>query len=151
MLNEELMNPLEQEVCRCKIKIKEFMEYDKERKKYVQKLQDELEEYSQKYLDLKHTLDNNEQGKIIISLKEKVERQRQELDRLNTMVSLIPPEELDRIEKVLKETDGVKTIEKLRKLQRENTNLRKRIENLRKANTQLAAQVSKLTKQQSNI
>lgn len=126
------------------------MEYDEERKKYVQKLQNELEEYSQKYLDLKHTLDNNEQGKTIISLKEKVERQRQELDRLNTVISLIPSEEIDRIEKVLKETDGVKTIEKLRRLQRENTNLRKKIENLRKANTQLAAQVSKLTKQQFN-
>lgn len=148
MLNEEFMTPQEKQICQLKLEIKSFKEYDEKRKKLMHKLQDDLEEYSQKYLDLKHILDNLPDGSAIAEFQQKIAAQRKELARLNSIVSLIPDEKLQVIQKAIDETKENKDFDKLKKL---NMQYEKDIIALRSANSQLAIQNSRLKQQLTEL
>lgn len=149
MLNKELldmMNPKDLEISKLKQTIEAFKKYDKKRNDFIQKLQWELEDVSQKYVDLKKSVPadvlevENKYKEKIKNLRQTVAGQHRSLERLHKIKCFIENKDLiERAEEVLKNY----TVVQLKEM---NNNLQREIENLRKTNNELVYKLVQLNK-----
>lgn len=143
MLNEEFFDKKDKEILKLKQTIQAFKKYDEERKKFIQKLQWELEDVSEEYLNLKSTvpkdaLEVEEQYKQkITDLKATVKGQNKRINSLQQIINLMKnPDALAKAEEVLKNY----TVVQLKKL---NDDLTQQVEFLRKTNSELIVRLIK--------
>lgn len=156
-LNQELLEMQDpvilsknREISRLKKTITAFKKYDEERKKFIQKLQFELEDVSYDYLQLKHKIpkDALEVGDMfkqkINDLKGSVKGQNKKIESLNKIINLMKdPDALTRAEEILKNYTVIE-------LKEANQKLEKQVADLRKTNSELIYKIVKLQKQNNN-
>lgn len=124
--------------------IDRFKKYDAERKVYIQKLQWDLEEYSEKYLVLKKVMEEyNPENPMSVNLKnlrEAYTNLQKAYNKAKKALSLVQDrEELNRVQAVLEDYDKFQKAQNLAKLE-EN------IQNLRKTNSELVYRIVQLNK-----
>lgn len=150
MLNKELLAMQDSrtaEIARLKQTIEAFKKYDKKRKEYIQKIQEELEKVSSKYLDLKHSIPKDVQTvqatyeQKLKGYRATITGQNKSIDHLKKVISLLEdPMKMARAEEILQNYTLVQ-------LQQTNKSMKREIETLRKNNAELVARLVKLEKQ----
>lgn len=140
----EMQDPKILEIARLKQTIKAFKKYDEERKKFIQKLQYELEDVSEEYLALKATISKDvlevkEQYKQRIKgLKTAIRGQNKRINDLQHIIGLMKnPDRLARAEEALKNY----TVVELKTL---NDSLKQQVKSLRNNNSELMTKLMKL-------
>lgn len=141
MLNEELMTPQQKRIFALELKIKEFKKYDQKRQTLMNKLQGDLEEYSQKYLELKEFVESMQDGTTILELRQKVNTLKKEVKRLSSNTSTISEAKQEKMQKLIKDYQDALRTEQLKK---NNKELRKQIKVLRSSNEDLIIQLCRI-------
>lgn len=149
-LNKELLemqDPKDLEILKLKRTIEAFKKYDKKRKEYLQKIQWELEDVSQQYVDLKGTLSKDvieierDYKEKMKTLKTNLAGQSKTICELKRLLALLQDEEkLKRAEEILKRY-------KVIQLKEMNEKLEKEVQRLRKTNSELVARLVQSNKQ----
>jgi len=131
--------------------IREFKRYDEERKRYLQKLQDELEDYSEKYCMLKEALSENEK-EILKKYEDKILAQRTHIKSLQNHILAYKKiafskgydeGTLQRLEHIIEHCSKIK-------LKEENDQLKKDVERYRRDSHDTVAKIVALQKQLKN-
>jgi len=131
MLNDDIMDDKEREIYRLNRCIKAFKKYDEDRKKYLRKIQDELEVYSEKYLQLKKAL-SSEDRTLVESYEERLLTQRRVVSGLNRKLHTMrlldalkdDKEQLAAIEELVAHCTKTELSAKIEELKAECTRLR---------------------------
>lgn len=149
MLNEQFFDKKDREILKLKHTIAAFKKYDNERKEYLKKLQWELEEVSQDYLDLKKTLPKDalamakECEERMHDLKACVKGQNKTISHLQKVIALMEDEDkLKRAEEVLKHCS-------LLQLKAMNDSLQKQVDSLRATNSELITRLVQLNRKEN--
>jgi len=150
MLNEDFFSSEDKQVLKLKRTIAAFKKYDAERKRYIQRLQWEMEDISERYCRLKASvpkdiqeLDDKYRQKIK-NLKANMAGQARKIEKLDKTIRLMQdPGALARAEEVLKSYDLVQ-------LKQENEALERQVANLRKTNNELICKLISLEKAADN-
>lgn len=149
-LNKELLemqSPKDLEIAQLKMAIEAFKKYDAERSKYLKKIQWELEDVSQRYVDLKKTISmdivelEQEYQKKITTLKTTLKGQMKSIEHLKRVIELMHDDEKrEKAEEVFQHYTVVQLKEKIDKLQKE-------VNSLRNTNRELIVRIVQLDKQ----
>lgn len=146
MLNEEFLDEKDKEIIRLKMTIAAFKKYDNERKEFIKKLQWDLEETNQQYLELESSIPKDvvecqwAYRENVKKLKTELKKVNGALSRLQQTMNLMNDEEkLKRCEAIVKEYNVVTLKEK-------NSKLEKELKVLRKDNNELIMKIIKLQK-----
>lgn len=141
-MNDDFFTPEQREIRRLKLAIEAFKKYDEKRKQYINRLQGELEEYSEMYLEMKKIVEKQcpADGQRFAKYLEKIKAQRQVLVQQSSLLAKISMAERIAAEKMVDE-------DRLRK-----TNLRLKLENsqLKQENKQLKEKNKHLTNMERN-
>lgn len=124
--------------------IRAFKKYDAERSKFLNKMQLELEDYSERYLYLKNLHEGEDMPEImrnkILGLKVNLKAQSKKVESLTRQLEMMKnPELLERAEFAIEHYDPAK-------LKEENDSLKKEIERHRKTNSELVYKICMLRK-----
>lgn len=143
----EMLSPKDLEIAQLKRAIEAFKKYDAERSKYLQKIQLELEDVSQRYVDLKKTMSMDvvelvqEYQKKIKDLKSTLKGQMKSIEHLKTVIELMRDDEKrEKAEDVFRHYTVVQLKEKNDKLQKE-------LNSIRNTNRELIVKIVQLNKQ----
>lgn len=148
MLNKELMDSRDKQIHSLQAAIREFKKYDGERKKYLQKIQTELEDYSEKYCMLKESLSEGEK-EMLKKYEDKILAQKVHIKALQKQLSAyknlviskgIDEETLQRLEHLVEHYSKIKLAE-------ENEQLKKDMEKYRRDSHDNIAKIVALQKQ----
>lgn len=129
MLNQDLMDEKEQEIARLRLAIEAFKKYDAKRKVYISKLEEDLEIYSAKYVELKNESELS-RDELIQKLLKRIDNQRVELRRLSNIVNLIEKSDPE-IMKMFQNTEIADILTQNILIKERNKILKKEINNLR--------------------
>ena len=149
MLNEDLMNEKDLEIARLKLTIESFKKYDAERKIYISKLEDDLEEYSARYVELKKASEVGTQ-ELIQKLQNRIDNQRATLRQLSNVVNLVKkanPELLEMFQNA--EVADIQNQNVL--LKQRNKTLKKEVEKQRGIIDQLIGRLNRVEKNAAQV
>lgn len=125
MLNDVLLDEKDRRILALQKVVDDFKKYDGERKKYLQKIQDELEDYSERYLMLLNKLSEAEKDGLgayerkVSSLKTQVRALEKKISACKELASRnLSDESLASLERVIDSFDIVKLKEENEKLER---------------------------------
>lgn len=114
MSSEEILKEKDEKILALQKTINAFKEYDGKRTKYLRKIQDELEEYSERYLMLLNTLSETERDLLrayeikVSSLKTQVKALEKKIQKYKKLISKnISDDNLERLESVIASYDVV--------------------------------------------
>lgn len=146
----EMLDPKDLEITKLKKTIKAFKEYDEKRKKFLQRIQWELEDISEKYCILKKVTSQTdlqkaeEYNKRVSTLRATVRGQQKSIEKYKKIIDLIENDKLERAEKILEKYDVIQ----LKKL---NEDLQSDIGRFRKTNSELVVKIVQLNKQLEDV
>ena len=123
------MDEKEQEIARLRLAIEAFKKYDAKRKVYISKLEEDLEIYSAKYVELKNESELS-RDELIQKLLKRIDNQRVELRRLSNIVNLIEKSDPE-IMKMFQNTEIADILTQNILIKERNKILKKEINNLR--------------------
>jgi len=151
MLNDALLDEKDRRILALQKAIDAFKKYDGERTKYLQKIQDELEDYSERYLMLLNKLPEAEKDRLgayerkLSSLKTQVRALEKKISACKQLASRnISDENLASLERVIESYDIVK-------LKGENEKLKRRCKTHKEDLSHLITKVLSLERQLGKI
>lgn len=135
-------DPLHQRIYLLENTIRKFKRYDKDRTEFLHKIQDELEDYSEKYLLLKDAVSKDDRYS---KLEEKIKNLRLNLGAVNKKYNQLKKEmELIQDEELLKRAEYAIQHYDVAKLQEKCNSLDKEIDSLRVTNKELVTRIVQL-------
>lgn len=149
-MNEDFFTPEQREIRRLKLTIEAFKKYDEKRKQYVNRLQDELEEYSEMYLEMKKIVEERypADGQRFAKYMEKIKCQRQTLVELSAKLARIKMADKIAAEKIVNDDNirkvNVQLKEENRSLKENNSRLIKMDRENRKTISNLITEIESL-------
>lgn len=143
-MNEDLLDEKDKTIIKLKMTIDAFKKYDEERKKYIEKLQWDLEEVSEGYSMLRGALSDdyknvwNELKKKVSDYKKTFKALNKKINDLQQIIALMNNEErMKRAENIIENYTVVQ-------LKEQNSGLNQTVKNLRSTNRELIEQIIKL-------
>lgn len=144
MLNEELLTDKDKKIANLTFTINRFKVYDKKRKHFVGKLQEELEDISEKYTILKDSI-GKDQIDVQIALTNKInnlrktiKQQLKQINGLHLQLDLVKDEDrLQTAKEIAEHSDLLKVAE-------ERNKLRKELQQYKKENKSLIERITQL-------
>jgi len=151
MPNDALLDEKDRRILALQKTVDAFKKYDGERTKYLQKIQDELEDYSERYLMLLNKLPEAEKDRLgtyarkVSSLKTQVKALEKKISACKELASRnISDESLAGLERVIDSFDIVK-------LKEENEKLKRKCETHKEDLSRLITRVLSLERQLGKI
>jgi len=152
-LNKELLkmdrdkvpkDPKDRRIYKLERAIKDFKKYDAKRTAFLHKIQDELELYSQKYLDLKEVVNSDSS---LPKLEEKILSLKANLKAVNSKYCILKNrmKQIDNSELLQQSLEIIKHSNVI-ELNKQIEKLKKEIELLRKSNSMLIIEIERLHK-----
>lgn len=142
MLNKILIDEKDRKILSLETAIKKFKAYDEKRTALFHKMQEELEEYSEKYLLIKNTTTDQEK---FAKLQGKIKQLKLNLGCVSNKYTILKKEvELLNNPELLEKAEYAATHFKKLQLSQEIEALKREIKKLKKLNSELVTQIFQL-------
>jgi len=134
MLNEELLDDKDKKIYTLSRTIKKFKEYDEQRKQFIQKLQDELEDISCRYVEIKHNVPGKDWKAYVkirkkyVNLKKEYDKQSDTIHQYKSLLNL-DQEAIDALPDITKTIDSL--TKRIKELEKENVCLKAQLATLK--------------------